>query len=126
MKLTLVNLKKIPMVNFGIDKILSEKVCRFVLICLEFSGLPLFFFRIPKNPNDDFPIIFSCFLDEFAEQFSLKKDDIEKFVCDKGGGYLWMTKKDKKMEINGSNNYGVEYDQEFTINLLRRELNCEV
>lgn len=122
MELILENLKEIPTVNFGIDKIPSRKICKFLMICLELSGLPLFFFRIQKTPEDNFSFIFSYFLDEIVEKFSLEKNDIEKLICNKCGGYIWIEKKKGGTEVCISNEYGIEYDQVFTINLLSKNL----
>lgn len=122
MELNLKDLKKIPIINFGIDKILSEKICKFVLICLDFSGTPLFFIRIPENQNDDFPIIFNHFINEITEQFSLQINDIKKFISEDSGGYLWILNKNGKMKICASYLYGIESDHEFTTDLLKKEL----
>ena len=117
MELTPENLDKIPVVNFGIDEIV--KPCRFMMIYLGVS----FFFRIEKDHNIGPVLIFNGFLNEVSEQFSLEKDDIKKFVKDKGGGYLWATKKINKIEPGISEGYGcVMYNEKYTINLLRENL----
>jgi hypothetical protein len=117
MELTSENLGKISVVNFGINEIVRP--CRFMMIYLGVT----FFFRLEKDHNTGPVLIFNGFINEISELFSLEKDVVKKCISDKGGGYLYATNKINKTELGISEGYGcVEYDHDYTISLLREEL----
>jgi hypothetical protein len=125
MRLVRKKVEKIPIVNFGINEILpvppDDLPFKFVMVYLGH----LFFFRIQKNSDEDFPNIYNCFIKELMELFSVKREKtIKKVIRASGGGYLWATKKSKVTEINISGGYGcVEIlDQDTVIELLKKEL----
>lgn len=128
--LSIVDLNKIPKVDFGIEKIPIEEDCRFMRIDLWWKDKVWSFIRVQKNPNDGHSLIYYSFFHEVAEQYSLTGRDIEKSVSYKdgggGGGFLWHT-KENKIEIRGSSKYyGREGNRNLTVDILNEVLGCEV
>lgn len=126
------NLNKIPKVNFGLEKIPMERSCRFLRFDLKWREAIRFFIRIQKSSEDDDTLIYHRFLDEIADRFSLRRNDIEKLVLykGKGGGLLWLASDGEggnKVEIHRfSSAYGAEKNRGLTVDLLKEALGCEV
>lgn len=128
--LSMVDLNKIPKVDFGIEKIPLEEDCRFMRIDLWWKGKVWSFIRIQKNSNDNHLLIYHSFLSEVAGQYSLTNNDIEKLVSYKdgggGGGFLLRT-EENKVEIEGTSKFlGREGNRKLTVSILNEALGCEV
>ncbi len=128
--LSLLDLNKIPKVNFDLEKIpAAGEDCRFMRIDLMWRDAVWSFIRIQGKPGDAHSLIYYGFLDEIAEQFSLTRTDIEKLENCRGGGRGggFLLREENNLEVRGSASlYGTEKNCDLTRSILKEELGCEV
>ncbi len=127
--LSLLDLNKIPKVNFDLEKIPLDAECRFMRMDLVWQDATWYFIRIRKNPEDAHSIIYYQFIDEIANQFSLTRTDIEKLENCRGGGRGggFLLREENNLEVRGSASlYGTEKNCDLTRSILKEELGCEV